>query len=425
MERNSEIYKAYLEILNKELVPAMGCTEPIAVAYCAAKARETLGCLPDRVELEVSGNIIKNVKSVVVPNTGGMRGMAVAAAIGIVAGDADKELEVVSQVTPEQIRQLKDYMQQAEITMKQADSDLLLDIGVRVSKGGDWAKVRIINHHTGIALIEKNGEVLFRAKPEDPAQEAGVDYDLLTVEQIYDFAQSLDIEDVRELFDRQLRCNSAISQEGLRGDYGANVGRTILKTQPDNVRTRARAKAAAGSDARMNGCELPVVINSGSGNQGITVSLPVLEYAQELGATEEQLYRALAISNLTAVHLKSGIGRLSAYCGAISAGVSAGAAICYLQGGDLRSVSHTIVNALAISSGIICDGAKASCAAKISVAVDAGIFGYEMFQNGQQFYSGDGIVTKGVENTIRNVAVLGKEGMYETDKTILSIMTRC
>ena len=425
MERNSEIYKAYLEILNKELVPAMGCTEPIAVAYCAAKARETLGCLPDRVELEVSGNIIKNVKSVVVPNTGGMRGMAAAAAIGIVAGDADKELEVVSQVTPEQIRQLKDYMQQAEITMRQADSDLLLDIGVRVSKGGDWAKVRIINHHTGIALIEKNGEVLFRAKPEDPAQEAGVDYDLLTVEQIYDFAQSLDIEDVRELFDRQLRCNSAISQEGLRGDYGANVGRTILKTQPDNVRTRARAKAAAGSDARMNGCELPVVINSGSGNQGITVSLPVLEYAQELGATEEQLYRALAISNLTAVHLKSGIGRLSAYCGAISAGVSAGAAICYLQGGDLRSVSHTIVNALAISSGIICDGAKASCAAKISVAVDAGIFGYEMFQNGQQFYSGDGIVTKGVENTIRNVAVLGKEGMYETDKTILSIMTRC
>ena len=425
MERNSEIYKAYLEILNKELVPAMGCTEPIAVAYCAAKAREALGCLPDRVELEVSGNIIKNVKSVVVPNTGGMRGMAAAAAIGIVAGDADKELEVVSQVTPEQIRQLKDYMQQAEITMKQADSDLLLDIGVRVSKGGDWAKVRIINHHTGIALIEKNGEVLFRAKPEDPAQEAGVDYDLLTVEQIYDFAQSLDIEDVRELFDRQLRCNSAISQEGLRGDYGANVGRTILKTQPDNVRTRARAKAAAGSDARMNGCELPVVINSGSGNQGITVSLPVLEYAQELGATEEQLYRALAIPNLTAVHLKSGIGRLSAYCGAISAGVSAGAAICYLQGGDLRSVSHTIVNALAISSGIICDGAKASCAAKISVAVDAGIFGYEMFQNGQQFYSGDGIVTKGVENTIRNVAVLGKEGMYETDKTILSIMTRC
>ena len=425
MERNSEIYKAYLEILNKELVPAMGCTEPIAVAYCAAKAREALGCLPDRVELEVSGNIIKNVKSVVVPNTGGMRGMAVAAAIGIVAGDADKELEVVSQVTPAQIRQLKDYMQQAEITMKQADSNLLLDIGVRVSKGGDWAKVRIINHHTGIALIEKNGEVLFRAKPEDPAQEAGVDYDLLTVEQIYDFAQSLDIEDVRELFDRQLRCNSAISQEGLRGDYGANVGRTILKTQPDNVRTRARAKAAAGSDARMNGCELPVVINSGSGNQGITVSLPVLEYAQELGATEEQLYRALAISNLTAVHLKSGIGRLSAYCGAISAGVSAGAAICYLQGGDLRSVSHTIVNALAISSGIICDGAKASCAAKISVAVDAGIFGYEMFQNGQQFYSGDGIVTKGVENTIRNVAVLGKEGMYETDKTILSIMTRC
>ena len=417
-------YQTYVEILRTELIPAMGCTEPIAIAFCAAKARETLGAVPEKVEIEVSGNVMKNVKSVTVPNSNGGRGIAVAAAIGIVAGDPSKKLEVIARATLEQIARMETYLERTAISVKLSDSDLLLDISVRVSAGEESAEVRLMNHHTGIALIRKNGETLWEARPENPADQAELDYGLLTIERIYDFAVAADLRDVQEVLDRQLEYNSAIAQEGLERSYGASIGRTILKTLGSDVRTRARAKAAAASDARMNGCELPVVINSGSGNQGITVSVPVLEYAKELGASKEELYRALIISNLTAIHLKSGIGRLSAYCGAVSAGASAGAAICYLQKGDLKAISHTIVNALAISSGIICDGAKASCAAKISVAVDAGIFGYEMYQYGHQFYSGEGIVSKGVENTIQNIAVLGRDGMYETDKTILAIMNR-
>ena len=422
MERTSAVYQTYVRILEQELVPAMGCTEPIAIAYCAAKVRQVLGCLPQRVEMEVSGNIIKNVKSVVVPHTGGRRGMKTAAAIGMVAGDPEKGLEVISQVSPQQIEEMERFLQDTKIQIRSAQSDLVLDICITAWGGGDWAKVRIIDHHTGIVLVERNGQTLFSAQAEQQAQTGEADFSQLSVARIFDFAGTLQVEDVREVLERQIQYNSAIAQEGLSGNYGACVGQVMLKTQGSDIRTRARAMAAAGSDARMSGCEMPVIINSGSGNQGMTVSLPVLEYAKELGSSHEEILRALALSNLVAIHLKSGIGRLSAFCGAISAGVGAGAGICYLQGGDLEAVSHTIVNALAISSGIICDGAKASCAAKISLAVDAGIFGYEMFRNGQQFYSGDGIVSKGVENTIRNVNILGKEGMLQTDKTIISIM---
>ena len=294
---------------------------------------------------------------------------------------------------------------------------------VSVFAGDSSAKARIINHHTGLALIEKDGKALFADQPVNPAAESGLNYGLLSVEGIYDFAQSLDVNDVQELFDRQIEYNCAISLEGLSGDYGANIGKVLLK-QGDDVHTLARAKAAAASDARMGGCELPVIINSGSGNQGITVCVPVVEYAMELGSSKEELYRALAISNLTAIHLKEGIGRLSAYCGAVSAGASAGAAVSYLRGGDLDSISHALVNALAISSGMVCDGAKPSCAAKIAVAVDSGLLAMEMYDAGQQFYGGDGIVLKGVENTIKNVGVLGRHGMKETDRTIIELMTK-
>ena len=423
MERNSAVYGKYLDILDKELLPAMGCTEPIAVAYCAAIARRTLGRLPERVEIEASGNIIKNVKSVVVPNTDGRRGVEAAAAVGIVAGDPDKGLEVIAGVSAEEKVALEEYIKSTSISLKAADSDLVLDIIVRVAAGEDSVCVRIINHHTGIALIEKNGEVLFSDEPINPAAESGLDYDALSVEGIYDFACSLDVEDVRELFDRQLKYNCAIAEEGLRGDYGANIGKVLMINGGD-VHTMARAKAAAASDARMGGCELPVIINSGSGNQGITVSVPVAEYAMELGISGERLYRALAISNLIAIHLKHGIGRLSAFCGAVSAGAAASAAISYLKGGDLDTVSHAIVNTLAVSSGMVCDGAKPSCAAKIAIAVDCGLLAMEMYDEGQQFYGGDGIVLKGVENTIKNISVLGKEGMRETDKTIIGLMTK-
>ena len=425
MERNSTIYQTYLQILNEELVPAMGCTEPIAVAYCAAKARQVLGKLPDRVVVEASGNIIKNVKSVVVPNTGGRRGLAAAAAIGIVAGDPNRELEVISEVTSQQQEELAAFLDGTPITVKPALSDLVLDIWIHVYAGEEQASVRIINHHTGLANILHNGKVLLEQEPVNPVENNGLDYDLLTVADIYDFATTMDVGDVKELFDRQMAYNCAIAEEGLKNDYGANIGKVLLRTYGDDVHTRARAKAAAGSDARMSGCELPVIINSGSGNQGITVSVPVVEYAREWGCSEDKLYRALAISNLTALHLKDGIGRLSAFCGAVSAGAAAGAAISYLDGGDLDDVSHTLVNALAIASGIVCDGAKASCAAKISSSIDAAQLGHQMYRDGQQFYGGDGLVLKGVENTIRSICEVGREGMKDTDRKIIELMTQC
>ena len=424
MERSSATYDTYVKILRRELICAMGCTEPIALAYCAAKARSVLGCLPDRIKVEASGNIIKNVKSVVVPNTGGRRGIAAAAAIGVLGGDENASLQVISHV-PENVKEgLGDYLDKSEIEITPLASDCLLDMIVTVSRGDSSAKVRIANEHTNIVLIEKDGEVLFKKdiSASDEKEEDLPDYDLLTVKDIYDFACTCDLEDVREILDRQIELNTAISQEGFRHDYGANIGKVLLKTG-DDIRTRAKASAAAGSDARMNGCELPVVICSGSGNQGMTTSLPVIEYAKELGADKEKLYRALLISNLITLHCKNDIGRLSAYCGAVSAGAGAGSGIAFLYGGDETVISHTIVNALAISSGIVCDGAKSSCAAKIATAVDTGIFGYEMYKNGQQFYDGDGLVLKGVENSIRNFGRLGRIGMRETDREIIYMMT--
>lgn len=427
MERGDLRYETYLAILKRELVPAMGCTEPIALAYCAAKAREVLGFLPDKVCVEVSGNIIKNVKSVIVPNTDGRKGIEAAAAIGIVAGDAKKELEVLSLVTEEKRQAFFSYLETVDIRVKQADSPYLLDIFVKVEGNGQRASVRIVNGHTDIVYVEKDGRILeeksvaCETAAADKAE--GVDYSLLSVEGIVEFAQTAVLAEVKEILDRQIAYNTAISEEGLRNDYGANIGSVLLKSYGNDVRNRAKAMAAAGSDARMNGCELPVVINSGSGNQGMTVSLPVLEYAKELGVSEEKRYRALLISNLVAIHAKSGIGSLSAYCGAVSAGAAAGAGIAYLRGGGFDDIAHTIVNALAVTSGIVCDGAKASCAAKIATAVDAGILGHDMYRMGQQFYGGDGVVAKGVEKTIRNIGRLGREGMRETDKEILQIMT--
>ncbi len=424
MNRNSMIYETYVRILSRELVCAMGCTEPIALAYCAAKARSVLGSLPERIKVEASGNIIKNVKSVVVPNTCGRRGLAAAAAIGVLGGDENASLQVIAKVPDQTKEELGAFLDRTVIEIKPLESDCLLDMIVTVYKGDSWAKVRIAGEHTNIVLIETDEKVLFEkdVKESEEVEEDLPDYDLLTVKDIYEFACTCDLEDVRQILDRQIELNTAISQEGFRHDYGANIGKVLLKTGND-IRTRAKASAAAGSDARMNGCELPVVICSGSGNQGMTASLPVIEYARELGADREKLYRALLISNLITLHAKNDIGRLSAYCGAVSAGAGAGAGIAFLYGGDETDISHTIVNALAISSGIVCDGAKSSCAAKIATAVDTGIFGYEMYRNGQQFYDGDGLVLKGVENSIRNFGRLGRVGMQGTDHEIIAMMT--
>lgn len=422
MRKEDVKYGAYVQILKEELVPAMGCTEPIALAYAAAKAREVLGERPDKVEIGASGSIIKNVKSVIVPNTDHLKGIPAAAAAGIIAGQPDKELEVISSVSKDQIEEMKKFLQEAEISVDYIDHGITFDIVVKVSKGDSTATVRIENYHTNIVLIEKNGQVLFEEKVEGEKEEGLTDRSLLNMKDILEFANTVDLEDIRETIGRQIQYNTAIAQEGLRGDYGANIGRVLLKMEGDNIRVRAKAMAAAGSDARMNGCELPVIINSGSGNQGMTCSLPVIEYAKELNSGEEKLYRALTLSNLVAIHQKTGIGRLSAYCGAVCAGAAAGAGIAYLYGGGYEEISHTVVNALAIVSGIVCDGAKASCAAKIASSVEAGILGYHMYKCGQQFYAGDGIVTKGVDETIKNIGRLGKEGMKETNVEIIDIM---
>lgn len=416
-------YGAYCSILRAELIPATGCTEPIALAYCAAKARQTLGEMPIRVLAQVSGNIIKNVKSVTVPNTDGLKGIEAAVAVGVVAGDAEQGLEVIHTVTPEQRAQTAAFLAACPITVQPLESPSLLDMIVTVFSGGHQASVRISDHHTHIARIEKDGQVLFSGQSKAGATENELDYSLLNIEDICAFADCLRCEDVKDVLDRQIECNTAIASEGMRNGWGASIGPVLLNVYGDDLRTRAKAMAAAGSDARMSGCEMPVVINSGSGNQGLTVSMPVIEYAKEYGKTRDELYRALVVANLSSIHQKNAIGKLSAYCGAVTAGSGAGAGIAYLLTGDYVTVAHTIVNALAIVSGIVCDGAKPSCAAKIASAVDAGILGFEMYQRGKEFYGGDGIISKGIENTIRNVGLLGREGMRETDRQILQIMT--
>ena len=425
MEKTDQRYGAYVQILKEELKPAMGCTEPIALAYAAAVARDILGAMPEKVLVEASGSIIKNVKSVIVPNTGHLKGISAAAAAGIVAGDASRELEVISHVAPEKVPEIGKFLESAQIEVEHVENNITFDIIVTLWKGEDSAKVRIANYHTNIVHKEKNGQVLFDIPVADESEEGLTDRTLLTMEGIWDFINTMDVEDLRELLDQQISYNMTIAEEGLKNDYGANIGKVLLDTYGDDVRTRAKAMAAAGSDARMNGCELPVVINSGSGNQGITASVPVVVYASELKVSEDKMYRALALSNLTAIHQKTRIGRLSAYCGAVSAGAGAGAGIAYLCGGGYDEIAHTVVNALAVVSGIVCDGAKASCAAKIASSVDAGILGYNMYTRGQQFYSGDGIVTNGVEATIQNVGRLGKEGMKETNDEIIRIMIGC
>ena len=429
---NPGVYQDYIHILQEELVRAMGCTEPIAIAYAASVAGKTLGRPAERMEVEASGNIIKNVKSVFVPGTGGLRGIPAAAAAGMAAGDPDLELEVLSKIGEAEQKVIQEYLEHTPITVKLADSPFIFDITIRAWAEEDFALVRIVNYHTNIVRIEKNGEILKEVEAQAAQEEGLTDKAVLSVEGILEFAREANLSDVEEVIGRQIRYNTAIAEEGLRGDYGANIGKVLLSTYGNDVKIRARAMAAAGSDARMNGCGLPVVIVSGSGNQGLTASLPVIEYAKELGVDQETLYRALLVSDLITIHLKTEIGRLSAYCGAVSAGCGSGAGIAYLYGRDkepqelLRDVSHTIVNALAVTSGIVCDGAKASCAAKISSAVDAGLLGFYMYQNGQQFRGGDGIISKGVEATIHNIGLLAAQGMRETDREILDIMTtRC
>lgn len=430
MKQKNPIWQAYIRILKEELIPAFGCTEPIALALAAAQAKRALGEAVVRTDVFLSGNMIKNAKSVTVPNTGGLCGIEAAVAAGIVAGDPDKGLEVIAEVPEEKIKQIKELAERLPISVQVLNSEHHLDIRIRLFSETQSSFVQICDSHTNVVLIEKNGQTVWKKgwkqNNADPSVEEGAsDRQLLNVRDILEFAEAVDLEEVRSLLERQISYNMAIAEEGLRGNYGANIGKVLLNTWGDDSKVKAKAYAAAGSDARMCGCSLPVVIVSGSGNQGITASVPVAVYADDLKVSEERKLRAVLLSDLITIHQKTGIGRLSAYCGAISAGCGSGAGIAYLYGGGYEEISHTVVNALAIVSGVICDGAKASCAAKIAIAVEAGIMGYLMYREGQEFKAGDGIVAKGVEANIKNVGKLAKVGMKETDKEILNMMVDC
>ena len=425
MRKDDPRYVAYLSLLQEELVPAMGWTEPIAVAYAAASARDLLGCTPESAVIRCSGSIIKNVKSVVVPNTGGLKGLEAAVAAGIVAGNASKKLEVIADITPEQYPAIRGYLAAADLKVEFLDTDRVFEIFITVSGGGHTADVRITDTHTHVTLLRRDGLAILESTSACAGHDISPERTLLNVADIYDFAKSLDVEDVREVLSRQVAYNMAIAEEGLANPHGANIGKTLLRFHGGDeapVEIRARAMAAAGSDARMHGCSLPVIINSGSGNQGITVSVPVVVYARNIGAPEEQMYRALALANLIAIQQKTYIGTLSAFCGAVCAGIGTGAGIAFLLGEDVKTVAHTLANALAILPGMVCDGAKASCAAKISQAVEAGIFGYQMYKNGQQFYAGDGLTVKGGDANVEEVGRLGREGMRETNREIIEMM---
>lgn len=417
---DEKLYHCYLEILKAELLPAMGCTEPIAIALTAAKAKQYMHEEIKEVNVVASGNIIKNVKSVIVPHTGGLKGIPSATAAGIVAGNPNKELEVLEDITEDDKKNIVDFLSKTKITVKESTSEYVLDIGVTLISDNHTVYARTAQYHTGLCLIEVDGKKFY--EQEIRPTTGSVDHSILNIKDIIEFADTCNLDDVKEILDRQIAYNMSISEEGMSGKYGAAIGRTLLMAYGDSIHNRAKAYAAAGSDARMNGCELPVVINSGSGNQGITTSVPVIVYAKELKVSDEKLYRALLVANLISIHLKTGIGCLSAYCGATSAGCGAGAGIMYLYGGKLNEISHTVVNAIAINSGVVCDGAKASCAAKIASGVESGLLGMQMYMHGKEFYSGDGIVGENVEHTIRNVGQLAHDGMAETDKEIIRIM---
>lgn len=419
---DKSLYNNYCGILKAELVPALGCTEPIAIAFAAAKARDVLGCFPEHIEMSCSGNIIKNVKGVTVPNSGGMKGIDVAATLGVVGGDADSQLEVLEHVTREHIEKTRQLVEQGFCSCNLVEDVANLYIAACVKGQGHEAEVTIINRHTYITKIVKDGQTIFECSLEHDGDSNAVDRSKLNVKDILDFADEVDLDDVREVLERQVAYNTAIAQEGLNKNYGAQVGRTLIQYYGNNVKTRARAKAAAGSDARMSGCSLPVVINSGSGNQGMTVSLPVIEFAKELNLSEEALLRALVVSNLIAIHQKKYIGSLSAYCGAVSAACGAGAAITYMTGGGYEKISETIVNTIANVGGIVCDGAKPSCAAKIASAVDAAILAHYMGMVNRTFRPGEGIVKDSVEETIQSIGYIGRVGMKRTDVEILNIM---
>lgn len=418
---NTQTLQAYTAILRDELKTAMGCTEPIALAYAAAYAKSLLDKMPDACRVLCSGNIVKNVKAVTVPQTGGLKGIEAAVLAGLIGGDATRQLEVLTALCDADRTALRKAMGSGLVTVKLLETEHLLHIVIELAAGADTVSVELVDGHTNLGRVVHNGAVLHE-RTSDTAQESALRYDLLTVSGILAYAQDVSLCDIGPLLEEQIEKNTQIAEEGLTNDWGAAVGKTLLACSSDTVWTRARATAAAGSDARMNGCAMPVVINSGSGNQGMTVSLPVVVYAREKKLPHDALLRGLCVSNLIAIRQKREIGKLSAFCGAVCAAVGAAAGIAYLDGEAYETISQTIVNAIASIGGMVCDGAKSSCAGKIASALDCAFLGYEMARKGHGYHSGDGLVKDDVEQTIDSVGIMARDGMRATDQEILRLM---
>lgn len=418
---NSKLERDFLAILDEELLPAMGCTEPIALAYASAKARELLGVAPERIEAKCSGNIIKNVRCVRIPNSQGMTGIEAACTLGALGGDASRHMEVLESVTADDIAATARFVRLGLCQVEYLDSPIPLHFIIDLFSGKDTVSVEVRHAHTNISRITKNGVVVFEA--EDFEEDGNVaDRSGLSVENIFAFAEEIDLEKIKPLYDRVIACNMAIAEEGMKGNHGLGIGPILLEAYPDSIITRVKAYAAAASEARMEGCDMPVIINSGSGNQGIASSVPVIVYAREKGYDEEMLYRALVFSSLLTVYQKEFLGKLSAFCGAVSASCAAGAAITYLVGGNLQQIKDTIENTLADIPGIICDGAKASCGAKIASALDAALLAHTLAMRGKAYAAKSGILQEDAGETIVSVGHIGKVGMKQTDSEIVKLM---
>ncbi len=419
----NEQFARYIDLLKKELIPALGCTEPIAVAYAAARAKQVLGCQPDAMVVRCSGNIIKNVKGVKIPSAGEMRGIEASAILGMLGGDPEKKLEVLTTVSFEDVRRTAELRGTGLCRVERLNSDVPLHIIVEMSAGEHHVEVELRDGHTNIVYIAFDGRVLFNENVKAKRVDGTAPYyPHFSLKEIIDFADNTELNEIQPVIDRQIEYNSRIAEEGLSGNFGASVGKTILKWQKRGVEASARAYAAAGSDARMSGCELPVIINSGSGNQGMAVSLPVIQYAKFNSISHEKLMRALLVSNLVAIYQKSELGALSAFCGAVCAATGSGAGIAYMMDGRREIIENTIINTIANVSGIVCDGAKPSCAAKIASSVDAAILGYHMALEGRNFHNGEGLVKENLDTTFRTIMKMGREGMHHTDEVILDLM---
>lgn len=425
MHLDIELENQFINIMQEELIHALGCTEPIALALAGAIGRDVLTEDPTRVEIEASGNIIKNVQGVIIPGTKSLKGVESATVLGIFGGDAERGLEVLQSATEQDVERTKEYVTAGNSSVSLLETDAKLHFIIKMSNDKETSLIEIMHTHTNIVRVEKNGvNILFNPCSQDNFNSSLTTRKNLSVEKIHTFANSVSLDKVSDILKEQIECNLKIANEGLSSNYGVNVGSILLQSGGESIKEKLKAFGAAGSDARMSGCDLPVVINSGSGNQGLTITSPIYVYAKDNGFSDEQLYRALIVGNLIPIHIKTKIGRLSAFCGAVTAGIGVGAALSFINGGSVKDVCNTVKNGIASLTGMICDGAKPSCAIKIASSIDSGFMAFQLAKQGRVVESHTGIISECVEKTITNVTDIASQGMNHTDVLILDIMTK-